>query len=196
MCIRISLFIAVALLLASCKTPPPTVQEQTLLDQMIQQEYAVLDQISEEFEKACVPYLDGASDEEVMQLMQKHNYGDFIGSIREIGKKTRVFENRDKKIQIHLARQFSTGHCSVIGESSVKGNQKFSSLINSAVKKRAKSHARNAANAFGKQGGHKVRHDGGKYLVGIFLLQNWEFIYQTKPPALSVQNHSKYAPHE
>ncbi len=139
-----------------------------------------------EFEKACVPYLNGTPVDDVIKNLVSEQYESVAMLQANFTQKFRVLQHSDKQIQVQL--QFnskSVKQCNVILYSDdpdlqlVPGGDRH-------IRDKARETLREVATQFAASRGKKLKRDGNKFHIGFLIAPEFQFHVPTSSASLGI----------
>jgi len=128
-----------------------------------------------EFEKACTPYLNGTPVDDVIEGLASEQYESVAILQANFTQKFKVLQNSEKQIQIQLLiNSDSMKQCNVFIEPSepdlllVSGGDRYLRDI-------ARDALRGVGTKFAASRGKKLKKDGNKFHIGVFIAPQFQF---------------------
>jgi len=146
--------------------------------------------VAETFKKACIPYLEDASYDEIKSLLEVDGFEGFKEVKTGITTITSVMAKQEPELQVHLVKSSATGKCAVISK---RTETSPDSRQTSAIQRQALAELKAAVRGLADKRGIKLKRDGLMYYFGIVLAPEVEFRVQTNPLAMVATEWNKYA---
>jgi len=128
-----------------------------------------------EFETACVPYLNGTTVDDVIEDLLSKQYESVAILQANFTQEFKVLQNSEKQIQVQLQiNSKSRKQCNVFIDPA-NADLLLVSGGDTQLRDKARKSLREVATKFAASRGKKLKRDGNKFHIGVFISPEFQF---------------------